>query len=120
MKTRGGIVNPRATEAATFERSKTIFIANAITSCTYVLSVPRPRAELGVPLGGPSFAGEDKHRMAEEYAGENKNQPRGVSHPGGACPSPGMGCESPDRDGRKWRRVSGEKSASEERTTKEV
>jgi len=50
------IVNPRATEAATFERWKTIFIANAITSCTYVLSVARPRAELGVPLGGPSFA----------------------------------------------------------------
>jgi predicted amidohydrolase len=50
------IVNPRATEAATFERWKTIFIANAITSCTYVLSVARPRSELGVPLGGPSFA----------------------------------------------------------------
>ena len=50
------IVNPRATEAATFERWKTIFIANAITSCTYVLSVARPCAELGVPLGGPSFA----------------------------------------------------------------
>jgi predicted amidohydrolase len=50
------IVNPRATEAATFERWKTIFVANAITSCTYVLSVARPRAELGVPLGGPSFA----------------------------------------------------------------
>lgn len=50
------IVNPRATEAATFERWKTIFIANAITSCTYVLSVARPRAEFGVPLGGPSFA----------------------------------------------------------------
>lgn len=50
------IISPRATEAATFERWKTIFIANAITSCAYVLSVARPRPELGVPLGGPSFA----------------------------------------------------------------
>jgi predicted amidohydrolase len=50
------IVAPRATEAATFGRWKTIFIANAITSCAYVLSVARPRAELAVPLGGPSFA----------------------------------------------------------------
>jgi N-carbamoylputrescine amidase len=50
------IITPRATEAATFGRWKTVFIANAITSCTYVLSVARPRPELGVPLGGPSFA----------------------------------------------------------------
>ena len=50
------IVTPRAAEAATFARWKTIFIANAITSGAYVLSVARPRAELGVPLGGPSFA----------------------------------------------------------------
>src|SRR3979490_2784696 len=34
-------------------------------------------------------------RPGEGIPGENKNQPRGVSHPGGACPSPGMGCESP-------------------------
>ncbi len=50
------IVAPRATEAATFERWKTILMANAITSCAYVLSVARPHAESGVPLGGPSFA----------------------------------------------------------------
>jgi predicted amidohydrolase len=50
------IVVPRATEAATFERWKTIFVANAITSCVYVLSVARPHPESGVPLGGPSFA----------------------------------------------------------------
>jgi predicted amidohydrolase len=50
------IVIPRATEAATFARWKTVFIANAITSSAYVLSVARPRPELGVPLGGPSFA----------------------------------------------------------------
>jgi predicted amidohydrolase len=50
------IVAPRATEAATFERWKTIFTANAITSCAYILSVARPHTESGVPLGGPSFA----------------------------------------------------------------
>jgi predicted amidohydrolase len=50
------IVCPRATEAATFSRWKTVLTANAITSCTYVISVPRPQPEFGVPLGGPSFA----------------------------------------------------------------
>src|SRR5207249_7365128 len=49
------IVCPRATEAATFARWKTVLTANAITSCTYVISVPRPQPEFGVPLGGPSF-----------------------------------------------------------------
>jgi len=50
------IVCPRATEAATFPRWKTVLTANAITSCTYVISVPRPHPEFGVPLGGPSIA----------------------------------------------------------------
>jgi predicted amidohydrolase len=50
------IINPRATEAATFQRWKTVFIATALTSATYLLSVARPRPEVGVPLGGPSFA----------------------------------------------------------------
>jgi predicted amidohydrolase len=50
------IVCPRATEAVTFARWKTVLTANAITSCTYVISVPRPQPEFGVPLGGPSFA----------------------------------------------------------------
>lgn len=27
-----------------------------LTSCAYILSITRPRAESGVPLGGPSFA----------------------------------------------------------------
>jgi predicted amidohydrolase len=49
------IINPRATEAATFDRWRTVFIANALTSGAYVLSVSRPRPEDGVPLGGPSF-----------------------------------------------------------------
>ena len=50
------IICPRATEASTFDRWKTVFIANAITSCAFVVSVTRPRAEGGVALGGPSFA----------------------------------------------------------------
>ena len=50
------IINPRATEAATFDRWRTVFIANAMTSGAYILSVNRPREESGVPLGGPSFA----------------------------------------------------------------
>jgi N-carbamoylputrescine amidase len=50
------IVFPRATEAAMFPRWKTVLTANAITSCTHVISVPRPQPEFGVPLGGPSFA----------------------------------------------------------------
>jgi predicted amidohydrolase len=49
------IVCPRATEAATFPRWKTVLTANALTSCTYLISVPRPQPEFGVPLGGPSF-----------------------------------------------------------------
>jgi N-carbamoylputrescine amidase len=50
------IISPRATEAATFERWRTVFIANALTSGAYVLSVARPREEFGVAFGGPSFA----------------------------------------------------------------
>jgi N-carbamoylputrescine amidase len=50
------IVCPRAAEAATFPRWKTVLTANAITSCTHVISVPRPQPEFGVVLGGPSFA----------------------------------------------------------------
>lgn len=50
------ILNPRATEAATFDRWRTVLTANAMTSGAYVLSVNRPREEQGVKLGGPSFA----------------------------------------------------------------
>jgi predicted amidohydrolase len=50
------ILNPRATEAATYARWRTVLLANALTSGAYVLSVNRPRPELGVGLGGPSFA----------------------------------------------------------------
>ena len=50
------VVNPRATELATYQRWRTVFIANALTSCLYVLSVNRPGAEQGVLIGGPSIA----------------------------------------------------------------
>jgi len=50
------IVGPRATEAGTWERWRLVLQATAMTACAYVLSVTRPRAEGGVPLGGPSFA----------------------------------------------------------------
>lgn len=50
------IIAPRATERATWDRWKTVIVANAMTSCTYVLSVNRPAPEQGVPLGGPSIA----------------------------------------------------------------
>ena len=50
------MVNPRATEEATFQRWKTVWRANALTSCCYVLSVNRPHPERGVLIGGPSIA----------------------------------------------------------------
>ena len=50
------ILNPRATQASTFERWKLIFRANAMTSCAYVLSVNRAGPEQGVSIGGPSIA----------------------------------------------------------------
>jgi N-carbamoylputrescine amidase len=60
------ILNPRATEATTFERWKLVFRANALTSATYVLSVNRPAPERGVPLGGPSVAvGPDGEVLVE-------------------------------------------------------
>lgn len=50
------IAAPRATEAETFDAWRLVLRANALTSTTYVLSVPRPSPEDGVPLGGPSIA----------------------------------------------------------------
>lgn len=50
------VVNPRATELATYQRWRTVFVANALTSCLYVLSVNRPAPERGVLIGGPSIA----------------------------------------------------------------
>jgi predicted amidohydrolase len=50
------IVNPRATEATFFPRWRTVFVASAMTSATYVLSVNRPPDGGRIPLGGPSIA----------------------------------------------------------------
>jgi N-carbamoylputrescine amidase len=50
------VLIPRATEERTYQRWKTVFRANAVTSCLYVLSVNRPHPEEGVPIGGPSVA----------------------------------------------------------------
>ena len=50
------ILNPRSTQAITYERWKLVFRANALTSTAYVLSVNRPGPELGVDIGGPSIA----------------------------------------------------------------
>lgn len=50
------MLNPRATEEATYQRWKLVFRANALTSACYVLSVNRPHPEQGVLMGGPSVA----------------------------------------------------------------
>ena len=50
------VLIPRATEERTYQRWKTVFHANALTSCLYVLSVNRPHPEDGVLIGGPSVA----------------------------------------------------------------
>lgn len=50
------ILIPRATEERTYQRWKIVFRANALTSCSYVLSVNRPDPEQGVLIGGPSIA----------------------------------------------------------------
>ncbi len=50
------VLIPRATEEKTYQRWKTVFRANALTSCLYVLSVNRPHPEDGVLIGGPSVA----------------------------------------------------------------
>lgn len=49
------VLAPRATETATFDRWRTVLIANAMTAAVYVVSVPRPGPEAGVGLGGPSI-----------------------------------------------------------------
>jgi predicted amidohydrolase len=50
------MLNPRASEEEEYQRWKTVWRANAMTSCCYVLSVNRPHPEQGVQTGGPSAA----------------------------------------------------------------
>lgn len=48
------VVVPRATEAATWPRWRTVLRANAITSAVYIVSVNRPGPAGDVGIGGPS------------------------------------------------------------------
>jgi N-carbamoylputrescine amidase len=60
------IVNPRATEAATWWKWKPVFQANAVTSCVYLVSANRPAREGIAGLGGPSIAVEPHGRIMLE------------------------------------------------------
>lgn len=60
------ILNPRATEPGLLDRWRTIWSANAMTASCWILSVNRPRPELGTPLRGPSVAVGPDGAMREE------------------------------------------------------
>jgi predicted amidohydrolase len=60
------VLVPRATERATYERWRAVFIASAITTGMYVLSVNRPHAEAGVDIGGPSIIVAPSGRILAE------------------------------------------------------
>jgi predicted amidohydrolase len=60
------MLNPRATEEATYQRWKIVFRANAMTSACYVLSVNRPHPEHGVPLGGPTVVVDPRGDVVTE------------------------------------------------------
>lgn len=60
------IINPRSTEEATYWKWKPVFQADAVTSCVYLVSVNRPRPELGVGIGGPSLAIEPHGKVLLE------------------------------------------------------
>jgi predicted amidohydrolase len=60
------MLNPRATEEATYQRWKVVFRANAMTSACYVLSVNRPHPEQGVPLGGPTVVVDPRGDVVAE------------------------------------------------------
>jgi len=60
------MINQRATEEKTFQRWKTVWLANALTSCCYVLSVNRPHPEDGVLIGGPSVAFDPRGELLLE------------------------------------------------------
>ncbi len=60
------VLNPRATEEATYQRWKVVFRANAMTSACYLLSVNRPHPEQGVPLGGPTVVVDPRGDVVAE------------------------------------------------------
>ena len=49
------IVAPRATPSSGYERWRTVLRAAAVAGACYVVSINRPRAENGVPIGSPSL-----------------------------------------------------------------
>jgi len=49
------VLAPRATPPETYERWRTVLRANAVMSGTYLVSVNRPRPEMGASIGGPSL-----------------------------------------------------------------
>ena len=49
------IAAPRATEAAGYERWKTIIRGNAMSACAFVVAINRPRPEGKAAIGGPSI-----------------------------------------------------------------
>jgi N-carbamoylputrescine amidase len=60
------IVHPRATEAGTYEKWKLVLRSTALTTCAYVLSVNRPVAEQGVPIGGPTLVVDPRGEVVVE------------------------------------------------------
>lgn len=60
------VLIPRSTEERTYQRWKTVFRANALTACLYVLSVNRPEPEHDVPIGGPSVAFDPNGQLLVE------------------------------------------------------
>lgn len=60
------IVAPRSTERATYHRWKPVFMANALTSGAYVMSVDRPAPEQGVEIGQPSVAASPRGELILE------------------------------------------------------
>ncbi|MGH2381887.1 MAG: hypothetical protein ACRDG7_11800, partial [Candidatus Limnocylindria bacterium] len=49
-----------------YQRWKTVWRANALTSCCYVLSVNRPHPEDSVLIGGPSVAFDPRGELLLE------------------------------------------------------
>jgi N-carbamoylputrescine amidase len=60
------VLIPRATEERTYPRWKLVFRANALTSCTYVVSVNRPDPEGEAVIGGPSVVVDPDGNVALE------------------------------------------------------
>jgi predicted amidohydrolase len=62
----GAILVPRATPLETYGRWRLVLRADAVLSCTYVVSVNRPGPEAGVGIGGPSLVVAPDGRVVVE------------------------------------------------------